>query len=96
MGKTTVEIIQMKDVNAPPRLEADFLKYFSNKKPVDAYDNHCQDNVNPSPLYGKFPLIKGFAMEPMHTVYGGCFLRWLTGLVSERLEGIYSLVFCTT
>ena len=50
-------------------------------------DNHCKNKEKPSPFYKVVDLIKDFAMEPMHTLYGGAVDRWLNGLVNERKEG---------
>ena len=86
-GRTKIEIIQMKNVNASPRTNEDFLKYFSTAE-KNVCDNHCKNKEKPSPFYGRIDLVKGFVMEPMHTVYGGAFLRWLNGIVHERCEGI--------
>lgn len=86
MGKTTTEIIQLKSLDAPPRRDEDFLTYYSlAEKNVE--DNHCKNKDHPSPFYPRFSLVRGFAIEPMHTAYGGAFFRFLYGLVYERDEG---------
>ena len=86
MGKTTTEIIQFKSVDAPLRKDEEYLTYYSTAyKNVE--DNHFKNKQNPSPFYKIVDLVKGFAMEPMHTTYGGAFSRWLYGIVNERKEG---------
>ncbi|EFX73111.1 hypothetical protein DAPPUDRAFT_325620 [Daphnia pulex] len=86
MGKK-VEIIQFKELNANKRIDEDFLSYSSDRND-NTEDNHFIDLVNPSPLFlFSYPIIKGFALESMHTLDHGAFGRAITGLAYEKKEG---------
>jgi hypothetical protein len=78
------EIFQIKELNANQRIDEDFLKYSSDKND-NTEDNHCSDLVNPSPFlpFG-YPIIKGFALESMHTLDHGAFGIAITGLAFEK------------
>ena len=80
-----VKTIQLLNVNAPPRVDEDFLNYHEH---TDCEDDHIPNISDRSPfLDNDFPMISGFVIDPMHTVHGGSFLRLLEGLVKVPAEG---------
>lgn len=78
--------IQFKDLNASPTLDEDFLSYTKRNDSPDGNINNINDL---SPFFTKlnFPMISGFIIDTMHTMYAGCFSRRLEGLVEHRKEG---------
>lgn len=90
LGATEIESIQFKRTEAPLRKDEDFLTYYSAKS-KNVEDNHCSDRVRPSPFYDLLPIVRGFAIDPMHTVYPGNYGRRLIGFRSEIKEGKISV-----
>ena len=78
--------IQFMEDDAPPGTDDDWLTYYSDCRKNEE-DNHCKDAGRPSPFYGFYPLVKGFAIDPMHTVYAGAYGRRLIGFRSEVNDG---------
>ncbi|KZS00310.1 Uncharacterized protein APZ42_003424 [Daphnia magna] len=62
-------VIQLSDVNAPRRIDSEFLNYI---KGDDTEDNHVNGLHDLSPfidLY--FPMISGYIIDQMHTMWAG-------------------------
>lgn len=75
----------MRDLNAPRRLNEDFLKYV---KSDDCSDEHLLGLNDLSPFIDiNFPVVSGFSIDAMHTMYAGCLRRRLIGIVSLTTEG---------
>ena len=75
----------MKNVHARLRKNEDWRSYASDS--TNKKDNHVNDPNNLSPFYGHLDLIKGFFIDPMHTVYPGNYGRRLVGFVEKKAEG---------
>ena len=52
--------------DAPPRTDDDWLTYYSDYRKNEE-DNRCKEAGRPSPFYWCFTLLKGFAIDPIHT-----------------------------
>ncbi|KZR97760.1 Uncharacterized protein APZ42_007192, partial [Daphnia magna] len=62
-------VIQLSDVNAPRRIDSEFLNYI---KGDDTEDNHVNGLRDLSPFIDlDFPMISGFIIDPMHTMWAG-------------------------
>lgn len=83
--KKESKTVQMRDLNAPRRLNEDFLKYV---KSDDCSDEHLLGLNDLSPFIDiNFPVVSGFSIDAMHTMYAGCLRRRLIGIVSLTTEG---------
>lgn len=81
----TGSTIQFTDLNAPLRLDEDFLLYMVSD---DCEDEHLLGLNDLSPFIDiGFPMVSGFNLDPMHLMFAGCFKRRLKGLVSVTTEG---------
>jgi hypothetical protein len=78
--------IQFLDLNAPPRLDEDFLSYCADND--DCVDDHVAGVEDVSPFFDfGFPMVTGFIIDPMHTFTAGAFGRRLVGVASVKNEG---------
>jgi hypothetical protein len=75
----------MKNLHAPLRTTRDWKSYASDK--TNKIDNHVNDAKHLSPFYNRFDLVKGFVIDPMHTVYPGNYGRRIIGFVEVQAEG---------
>lgn len=78
-------VIQLSDVNAPRRIDSEFLNYI---KGDDTEDNHVNGLHDLSPFIDlDFPMISGFIIDPMHTMWAGALGRRLKSFVTRKQEG---------
>ena len=88
MGKNFNKRMQfeaMMRTNARLRTDDMFLTYHVNDF---SKDQHLPNSALPSPfLVINFPMVSGFVLDPMHTVYEGAFLKRLVRFVSMASEG---------
>lgn len=86
-GQQKKGIIELLELDAPLREDAEFLTYFADDEGV-SIDDHLPDHNDVSPLVDiNFPMVTGFVIDPMHTLYGGAFRRKLSGFVYSKNEG---------
>lgn len=77
--------VQMTDVNAPLRNDADFLSYCVSD---NSADNHLPNPLDESPFIELgFPMVSGWVIDAMHTVFAGAFGQRIKGIVDLRFEG---------
>lgn len=76
--------IQFRDLNASLRQDEDFLSYTPSDNCLDEHIPKIND-LSPF-LVLNFPLVSGFVIDPMHTMYGGCFRGRLTGIAFKPKE----------
>lgn len=83
-GERVNGVIQMKSVDAPPRLDHLFLSYHVNDVSID---EHIPDPRKRSPFVAlNFPMVTGFVIDSMHTMIEGAFGRRLEGLAKIPSE----------
>jgi len=68
--------------DAPPRTDDDWLTSTAGR-----IKKISKDAGRPRTFYGFYPFVKGFAINPMHTVYPSAYGRRLIGFRSEVNEG---------
>ena len=79
------DIIEFRELNAPPRLDEDFADYC---KSDECEDEHIANPHKLGPFYEfGFCVVSGFVIDPMHTMNAGAFGRRLRGIVSKPKEG---------
>jgi hypothetical protein len=84
-GEMINRAVLLRNVKAPLRTDADFLTYYVNDYSIDEY---LKDPNDLSPfLKLNFPMVSGFAFDPMHIVIEGAFGRRLESFVSVPGEG---------
>lgn len=72
-------------VDAPLRIDEDFLSYHVNDFSVD---EHITNPMDQSPFVDiNFAMVTGFVIDPMHTMIDGALGRRISGFVSEPYEG---------
>nr|CAH0105065.1 unnamed protein product [Daphnia galeata] len=77
--------IQFLELNAPPRIDIDFLSYCLSD---DSIDDHLVNVHDVSPFIDLgLPMVTGFVIDPMHTLTAGAFGRRLVGIASVKKEG---------
>lgn len=82
--KKIKKIIQLRETNAPPRVDEDFYTYC---KSDTVEDEHIPNVCDVSPFSEiDFKMVSGFIIDSMHTVYGA-FSRRLQGITSVKHEG---------
>jgi len=83
--KKKKKTIQFLELNAPPRIDEDFLSYC---KSDDCPDEHINGLHDISPFIKlNHPMVSGFSLEPMHTFFAGCAGGRLKGIAFKQNEG---------
>ncbi len=81
---TLQKIIQLRETNAPPRVDEDFYTYCKSDTVEDEHIINFNDLSPFSEI--DFKMVSGFIIDSKHTVYGA-FSRRLKGISSVKHEG---------
>lgn len=82
--------VQMREVDAPLRRDDEFLTYCVSDHSMD---NHLPNPLDESPFIEiGFPMVTGFIIDAMHTVFAGAFNQRLKGIAQLRHEGRVNIV----
>lgn len=77
--------IQMRELNAPLRVDKDYITY---RISPDSSDDHVHQNCEDTPFFQfGFGCVSGFAIDPMHTMHAGAFGRRMKGIAFVKAEG---------